>query len=185
MEQVVQIRKPAYFLDEVSQYSGVDVCICSQCTKCTAGCPVAYAADYSPAQIIHAIQLGLANEVLTSEMIWLCASCEICSVRCPQGIDIVRVMDALKGIALEAEPGQIRSGASAFYAAAWENIRIFGRMYEPALGLQSMLYSKQYRHRLSFGFALLRKRKLRLLPGLGSFRAARKAFSGLRSGGRR
>jgi Fe-S oxidoreductase len=40
------------------------------------------------------------DRLLSSHDIWLCASCETCGTRCPNEIDISRVMDALRGLAL-------------------------------------------------------------------------------------
>ncbi|MBI4946909.1 MAG: 4Fe-4S dicluster domain-containing protein [Bacteroidetes bacterium] len=55
--------------------------------------------DYSPSQIIHAVRLGMIELVLNSNTIWLCASCETCTARCPQDVDIAKVMDAARIIA--------------------------------------------------------------------------------------
>ena len=43
-----------------------DISVCYQCRKCSSGCPVAYAMDYTPAQILHAARLGLKDLVLNS-----------------------------------------------------------------------------------------------------------------------
>ena len=82
--------------DEVLFECGQNVNLCFQCSKCGAGCPVEYAMDYSPVQIIHAIRLGLDDLALTSRTIWLCASCETCTTRCPQNVEVAKVMDAAK-----------------------------------------------------------------------------------------
>ena len=74
---------------------------CYQCSMCSDGCPVAYAMDYHPNQIIHMVQLGLKEKVLQSSAIWLCVSCDTCGTRCPNEIDIVRLMDVLRKEALE------------------------------------------------------------------------------------
>jgi heterodisulfide reductase subunit C len=44
--------------------SGTNVNRCFQCGKCAAGCPVAYAMDFTPTELIHAIQLGIDDMVL-------------------------------------------------------------------------------------------------------------------------
>lgn len=71
----------AEFLDQVENQSGQKVRICYQCGKCSAGCPVAYAMDLLPNQVMRLVQLGLKEEVLTCATIWLCASCETCATR--------------------------------------------------------------------------------------------------------
>lgn len=46
------------------------------------------------------LQRGLVHLVLESDMPWLCASCHSCVVNCPRGIDIPKVMEALRQIHL-------------------------------------------------------------------------------------
>jgi CO dehydrogenase/acetyl-CoA synthase alpha subunit len=55
-------------------------------------CPVAFAMDYKPNQICR-WSLGMKERVLSSKTIWVCASCYTCSTRCPNDIDIAKVMD--------------------------------------------------------------------------------------------
>ena len=44
---------------------------CIQCGTCTASCPTAYAMDYTPRQLWRLVQLGLKEEVLSSNSFWL------------------------------------------------------------------------------------------------------------------
>ncbi len=59
-----------------------------------------FAMDLLPRQVIRHVQLGLAEDLEDSETPWLCASCYTCSVRCPRGIDIARVMEAVRLLSL-------------------------------------------------------------------------------------
>jgi heterodisulfide reductase subunit C len=45
------------------------------------------------------LQLG-KEEILKNRSIWMCTTCLICTARCPRGIDIARVMEALRTINL-------------------------------------------------------------------------------------
>lgn len=56
--------------------------------------------DVAPNQIMRLVQLGLEEETAKSGTIWLCASCLTCSIRCPKGIDLARVMEALRLMSL-------------------------------------------------------------------------------------
>jgi heterodisulfide reductase subunit C len=59
--------------------------------------------DFAPYQIFHMLRLGfpdLEEKVLQSESIWLCLSCSMCSTRCPQEVDIPKIMDALRSESL-------------------------------------------------------------------------------------
>ena len=74
----------------VSEMSGVDLSACYQCRKCSSGCPVGDIVDSPPSEIMRRLHLGAGDELLESELIWVCASCETCSARCPMGIEVAR-----------------------------------------------------------------------------------------------
>jgi heterodisulfide reductase subunit C len=84
------------FVKKVEELSGQNLLSCYQCGKCSAGCPGSFAMDLLPSQIIRMVQLGLQDEILNSKTIWLCASCLTCSVRCPRGVDLAKVFEALR-----------------------------------------------------------------------------------------
>ena len=92
-----KVRGP--FVARVEEISGQDLLACNQCGKCSAGCPVVAAMDLLPSQVIRLAQLGM-EEVLESDTIWICASCLTCVTRCPKGVDLPRLMEALRQVAL-------------------------------------------------------------------------------------
>ncbi len=55
--------------------------------------------DYLPSKVIRMVQLGL-EEALDSKTIWVCTTCFNCEVRCPRGIDVANVMEALRQLVL-------------------------------------------------------------------------------------
>jgi acyl-CoA synthetase (AMP-forming)/AMP-acid ligase II len=57
---------------EIKAISGEDVRACYQCGKCTAGCPVAFAMEMGPHEVIRHTLLGLEEEVLKVNTFWLC-----------------------------------------------------------------------------------------------------------------
>lgn len=91
----------AGFKRRVNELSGENLDSCYQCGNCSAGCPLAREMDILPNRVMRLAQLGLKEELIQSETLWICASCFQCTVRCPRGIDIQRVMDTLRQIALE------------------------------------------------------------------------------------
>jgi heterodisulfide reductase subunit C len=98
------------FVRRVEEISGQKVLACNQCGKCSAGCPAAMAMDLLPSQVIRLVQLGL-EEALNSETIWLCASCLTCLSRCPKGVDLPRIMEALRQLVLRKEGDRLELSA--------------------------------------------------------------------------
>lgn len=88
------------FVKKVEELSGQNLLACYQCGKCSAGCPAVSEMDILPNQIIRFAQLGLKDELLQSKAIWVCATCLTCNARCPKGINIAEVIEALRVILL-------------------------------------------------------------------------------------
>lgn len=87
------------FIKKVEDISAQNIFSCYQCGKCSAGCPMISSMDILPNQVIRMVQFG-NKEVLSSKTIWVCATCYTCSIRCPKGIDLAKIMEALRIIAL-------------------------------------------------------------------------------------
>jgi len=128
------------FAQEVKDKSQANLERCYQCIACSSGCPVAYQMDYAPHQILRMTQLGLKDRVLDSTTIWLCASCETCATRCPNEIEIVRVMDTLRHISLR-EGRTAQTSLPVFHSAFLGGVRSFGRVHELLMIIRYMLVS--------------------------------------------
>lgn len=92
---------------KIEELSGQNLLACNQCGKCSAGCPAATVMDLLPNQVIRYAQFGL-EQVLEAKSIWICASCQTCYARCPHGVDLSRIMEALRVIALEQGGDHLR-----------------------------------------------------------------------------
>jgi heterodisulfide reductase subunit C len=88
------------FVKRVEEISGENVLTCYQCGRCSAGCPLTFAMKDLPSQVIRMVQLGLEEDALASETPWVCASCLTCHARCPRGVDLSKIMEALRAIKL-------------------------------------------------------------------------------------
>lgn len=100
MRTEISVKKVrGHFVRQVEEISGQDLLACNQCGKCSAGCPIVAAMDALPSQVIRMAQLGM-EEVLETKTVWICASCLTCVARCPKGVDLPRLMEALRQIAL-------------------------------------------------------------------------------------
>jgi heterodisulfide reductase subunit C len=161
------------FLDELEARSGIKVSACFQCRKCTNGCPVTFAMDLYPDQIMRYIQLGLKAEVLASATIWVCASCETCTTRCPNEIDIAGVMDHLKQTLVETKGRPREAKVLAFHRVFLEDIRKRGRIFETGMMQNYLLKSGEFFTKMKdfsildemrLGWTMYRKGRLNLLP---------------------
>ena len=155
--------------------------VCIQCRKCTSGCPVARYAVTQPAVIIKWLTLGAGDEILESDLIWLCASCETCYARCPMEIDIAAVMDALRILALEKGTVKPPGDMPLFNRAFLRTVRMFGRTYDMAMIAMYKLGSgKLFQDTEKFP-KMLFKRKIALIPGRSSgVKTVKRIFAKLR-----
>jgi len=96
------------FVAKVEELSGQNLMVCYQCGKCSAGCPAVSDMDILPNQIIRFAQLGLKEELLKSKAIWICASCLTCNSRCPKGINIAEVIEAIRQILLRKRQDHVK-----------------------------------------------------------------------------
>ncbi|KPJ75014.1 MAG: heterodisulfide reductase [Deltaproteobacteria bacterium SG8_13] len=89
------------FLQQVEAAGPFQASACYQCRKCTNGCPVSFAMDLYPDEVIRLVIVGLPQTVLHSQTIWVCAACETCTTRCPNDVKIAELMDCLKETAVQ------------------------------------------------------------------------------------
>jgi len=156
--------------------SGQNVNLCYQCMKCAAGCPISYEMDYRPAELIHAIRLGMDDVVLNSKTMWLCASCETCTTRCPQEVDVAKVMDAVKITARKQGVKPAIPQVASFNRAALSNIKMCGRMYEVGMIIGLKLRTFEFFKDAAMGMKMFRKGKLKMIPSLTGAMRTRKIF---------
>ncbi|MFA5110410.1 MAG: 4Fe-4S dicluster domain-containing protein [Desulfobaccales bacterium] len=110
------------------------VSACYQCKKCSGGCPLTFAMDFYPDQVIRLALLGQEDQVLGCRTIWVCSSCETCTTRCPNQIDIAGVMDWLKEEALRRGFASPQPGVTRFHQTFLDTVRLAGgRLSEPLL----------------------------------------------------
>jgi heterodisulfide reductase subunit C len=153
--------------------TGISVSDCFQCRKCTNGCPATFAMDIFPDQVIRLVQLGQEQRVLNCSTIWVCAACETCTTRCPNGVDIAGVMDFLKERAVAAGIKIPQSRTYAFHRSFLNDIRRRGRIFEGRLMMDYMIRSgelgRKLRHNdmgpdMRMGISMLKKGRMPLLP---------------------
>ena len=150
-------------LEAIVKESGVQVTRCYQCGKCTGGCPVAFAMDKAPREIMRLLQLGLVEEALRSKTIWLCASCDTCSTRCPREVDIAKVMETLRIMA--KKKGYItEKRMDLFHNLFLKSVETTGRVYEGGLVLGRNILGMQPFKDVHLGPGMFLKGKISPFP---------------------
>ena len=151
------------FTDRVIAESGQDIRQCYQCAKCSGGCPGSTAMDYPPNQIIRMLMLGMKEEVLKSQTIWVCMGCSTCTTRCIRDIDVARVMDTLRQEALE----RVMSTRQSMCSVSMNHFcgrPSFGRLFEAGMAMMNNWKTGYYMKDMQFGLPLMLKGKASMFP---------------------
>jgi len=136
---------------------------CYQCGKCTAGCPMDFAFDLNPNEVIELLRLGEIERVLNSKTIWYCATCYTCSTRCPKEIDIANIMTVILREAISNKIIKDRK-VNVFYKSFLKSIKRHGRVYEVGLvGKYNMTSGAPFTN-IAVGPKILLKNKIGYFP---------------------
>lgn len=87
-------------IQKIQEISGENIYKCYQCGNCSAGCPASDFMDIQPHQVIRLLQIGQLEEILKANTVWICSACVTCRVKCPKGVDLSKIMEAIKQLIL-------------------------------------------------------------------------------------
>lgn len=151
------------FLTDIERLPGASrLQQCIQCGTCTASCPVSWAMDVTPRQVIAMFRAGAIEELLESRTIWVCASCYQCTMRCPADISITELLYAFKRMAIDKGIFPAKFPVHAFAESFAHQVKRHGRNHELALILKYYLRTHPmglFKQRRS-GWALWRRGRL-------------------------
>ncbi len=166
--------KPDFnFLDNLEAIGTFNTSACFQCRKCSNGCPVTFAMDLHPDEVIRMVLLGQREVVLHCRTIWVCASCETCTTRCPNNIKIAELMDCLKEMSVNLGIPSSKPEILTLHQTFISNINRWGRIFEGGLLPEYLIKSKQFKRKLregtwrddlTLGLKLLQKGRFSFLP---------------------
>ncbi len=164
------LLQPAFPLQERLLAQGLQVTSCYQCRKCSGGCPLTFAMDLLPDRVIRLALLGQEDQVLGCRTIWVCSSCQTCTTRCPNGIDIAGVMDRLKEEALRRGKTLPEPEVAEFHRLFMDSVRrAGGRVSETRLVRRFTLFKmrrkpdiKELLENARLGWNLFKRGRLRL-----------------------
>lgn len=148
----------------IQEELGQNVYLCYQCIRCTSGCPLAEFFDWQPNQVMRALQFGQEDIALESQTPWLCASCQTCATRCPQGLDITAIMEFLTRETLKRGLQPQVSEVNVFNEAFLREIRLWGRAYELGLMAEMKIRNRDLFGDLDLGIKMFQRNKLPFLP---------------------
>jgi heterodisulfide reductase subunit C len=126
-------------------------------------------------QAVRMCSYGQEEVLLTSRTIWVCAACETCTTRCPNGIDIARMMDLLRSRAMAAKKGSQEPHVLAFHKAFLNSVRAHGRVFEVGMIANYKMRSFDLFSDMGLGVKMIMRNKLKFFPtriqGTGEVRA--------------
>ncbi|OIP29792.1 MAG: heterodisulfide reductase [Deltaproteobacteria bacterium CG2_30_43_15] len=99
------------FVKKVEEISGENFHKCMQCGMCSGGCPMIEYMDIPPRRIMILTHFGLKDKVISSKTAWICATCNACSVRCPRGVELTKVMEAIRQLTLRKNINYVEPSA--------------------------------------------------------------------------
>ena len=133
------------FVEEVTATpGGENLNACIQCGMCTGSCPVADDMEYPPRKIIAMVRAGMRDEVLSSNSMWHCLSCYMCTVRCPRGVKPTELAHALECLANQRGFRVEGTRTPAFYRSFVNSIKSYGRVHEFGMMLRFYLSTTFY-----------------------------------------
>ena len=137
---------------------------CLQCGTCSGTCPLSIYMDFGPRKIISLVREGFREDALSSQTIWLCASCYSCAVHCPRQIHITDVMYSLKREAIQEKLYPKRFPIPVLAQEFYKMVRRYGRSSEFWLVLRMALRTNPFQllTMAGSGWQLMRTGRLRL-----------------------
>lgn len=152
----------------VEEMADVDLGKCYQCKKCTSGCPISRLTTSVPSEIIRRLHLGAENELLESDLIWMCLSCETCYVRCPMEINFAAVIDALRALAVARGASIPQGNMPLFNRMFLKTVETYGRAYDLQMIMGYKLGSGSIMEDVEKFPTMIRKGKMAILPPAGA-----------------
>ena len=162
--ETIRLDKPdTSFIRQEEEESGQDVSRCYQCGNCTAGCPMSFTYDYSVSRIMRLIQAGQKEVVLSSKAIWMCATCETCTQRCPNNIDVAGVVDSCRHLARREGKGGVYA-VKTFWDSFLTSVGWNGKVHEIGLMALYTLRTGRFWTDMDLAPKVLPKGKMAILP---------------------
>jgi len=163
------ITPDAELMRQARDHCGVSLGACYGCKKCSNGCPLTFAMDLHPYQVVRLAQLGQIEALKACRTIWVCASCQTCFTRCPNEVDLPRFMDWLKQTVSRAGAAVPEERTHLFHRLFLREVSVRGRVFEGSLMGRYLLatggaWGADAAKNARLGLAMLTRGRLKLWP---------------------
>ena len=163
------LRPSARAQQAIAEACGVNVGACYGCYKCSNGCPLTFAMDLTPYQVVRLAQLGQLQALEDCRTIWLCASCHTCVTRCPNEVDLPRLMDHLKEMVARQGRPVAEERTRLFHRLFLDEVLARGRVFEGSLLARYLLrsgglFGVEARENARLGWEMFKRGRIKLLP---------------------
>ena len=88
------------FVKKVEEIAGENFHKCMQCGTCSGACPMEESMDAPPRKIVLLTHFGQKAKATNANTVWMCATCNTCYARCPRGLELPKIMEALRQVVL-------------------------------------------------------------------------------------
>jgi len=87
------------FKDLIMANGSESLAVCYQCGTCSGACPSGRRTPYMIRRLVRKALMGLKEDLITDDAIWMCTTCYECQERCPRDIKIVEIVKAIRNVA--------------------------------------------------------------------------------------
>jgi len=87
-------KTKSIFMDKVKEVlpDGGNLNLCLTCGACSSGCPATGLEGMDPRKFLRMAALGMDEEILSTNWVWMCSMCQRCVYVCPMKIDIPQLV---------------------------------------------------------------------------------------------
>lgn len=165
----LSVRPSGELLRQIESIGGFEAAACYGCKKCSNGCPLSFAMDLHPYQVVRYVQLGLWQRLKKCRTIWICASCHTCVTRCPNQVDLPRLMDHLKQMVMAEGAPVEEKRILLFHRLFLDEVLKRGRVFEGGLMGRYMVkasgpLSPEARQNAALGWQMFKRGRIKCLP---------------------
>ncbi|MBC8441129.1 MAG: (Fe-S)-binding protein [Deltaproteobacteria bacterium] len=75
---------------------GGNLNFCFNCGACSSGCPASGLAGMDPRKFVRMVCLGMDEEIMANDWVWMCTTCNRCVHACPMKVDISQLVSIIR-----------------------------------------------------------------------------------------